>query len=69
MALRTPEQYRASLRDGRSVFFRGQPVEDVTAHPTIGIAVEHACIDYAMAEMSRYRELATVAYEDRDGSY
>ena len=39
MGLRTPEQYKQSLRDGRSVYFRGEKVEDVTTHPVIGLAV------------------------------
>lgn len=69
MPLRTPEQYRQSLRDGRSVYFRGRLVPDVTSHPTIGIAVRHAAIDYEMAEDERYRDLAAVAYEDREGVY
>ena len=63
MPLRSPEQYRDSLRDGRAVYFRGEPVADVTAHPTIGIAVDHACLDYSMAEDPAYRDLATVPYE------
>src|SRR5208282_4489253 len=46
MGLRTAEQYKSSLRDGRAVFFRGERVADVTAHPVIGIAVEHAALDY-----------------------
>ncbi len=60
MGLRTAEQYKASLRDGRVVFFRGEKVPDVTAHPVIGIAVEHAAIDYRMAEDAKYRELAVI---------
>ncbi|HYB90592.1 MAG TPA: 4-hydroxyphenylacetate 3-hydroxylase N-terminal domain-containing protein [Candidatus Binataceae bacterium] len=60
MGLRTPDQYKASLRDGRTVFFRGEKVPDVTAHPVIGIAVEHAALDYRMAEDPKYRELAVV---------
>ena len=60
MGLRTVEQYKASLRDGRAVFFRGDKVADVTAHPVIGIAVEHAALDYRMAEDPQYRELAVV---------
>ncbi len=58
MGLRTEEQYKQSLRDGRAVFFRGEKVADVTKHPVIGLAVEHACIDYRMAEDPKYRELA-----------
>jgi len=64
MGLRTAEQYKASLRDGRAVFFRGEKVSDVTAHPVIGIAVEHAALDYRMAEDPKYRDLAVV----REGS-
>src|SRR6185312_6998432 len=60
MGLRTPEQYKQSLRDGRAVYFRGEKVNDVTMHPVIGIAVEHACIDYRMSEDPAYRELAVV---------
>ena len=58
MGLRTPEQYKASLKDGREVYYRGELVKDVTTHPIIGIAVDHACIDYRMAEDPRYRDLA-----------
>ena len=60
MGLRTAEQYKESLRDGRTVYFRGERVHDVTTHPVIGIAVEHACIDYRMAEDAQYRGLAVV---------
>jgi 4-hydroxybutyryl-CoA dehydratase/vinylacetyl-CoA-Delta-isomerase len=67
MGLRTPEQYKESLRDGRAVFFRGEKVADVTKHPVIGIAVEHACIDYRMTEDSKYRELAVM--RDGGGEY
>ncbi|HZP46481.1 MAG TPA: 4-hydroxyphenylacetate 3-hydroxylase N-terminal domain-containing protein [Candidatus Binataceae bacterium] len=60
MGLKTAEQYKQSLRDGRAVFFRGEKVNDVTTHPVIGIAVEHACIDYRLAENQQYRELAVI---------
>lgn len=61
MALRTPEQYRASLRDGRTVYFRGKSVEDVTTHAVIGVAVRHAAVDYEMAEDPAHRDLAVVS--------
>ena len=60
MGLRTPEQYKESLRDGRAVYLRGEKVADVTKDPVIGIAVEHACIDYRMAEDPKYRDLAVM---------
>ncbi|MFA7249859.1 MAG: 4-hydroxyphenylacetate 3-hydroxylase N-terminal domain-containing protein [Dehalococcoidia bacterium] len=60
MALRTPEQYFESLRDGRTVWFRGKPVDDVTRHPVIGKATRHGALDFAMAEDPAYRDLAVV---------
>jgi aromatic ring hydroxylase len=56
--LRTPEQYRASLRDGRRIFYRGQRVDDVTSHPVLRHAVEHASLDYQMAEDPAQRKVA-----------
>ena len=58
MPLMTPEAYKESLRDGRTIYYRGKKVEDVTAHPTIGLAVDHAAIDYEMAHSSEDRDLA-----------
>jgi 4-hydroxybutyryl-CoA dehydratase/vinylacetyl-CoA-Delta-isomerase len=56
--MRTAEHYRESLRDHRCVYYRGQRIEDITTHPELKIAVEHACTDYTMAEMPEYRNLA-----------
>src|SRR3984893_5007029 len=67
MGMRTAEQYKESLRDGRAVYLRGEKVADVTKDPVIGIAVEHACIDYRMTEDSKYRELAVM--RDGGGEY
>ncbi len=64
MALRTAQEYRDSLRDGRAVFFRGQRVADVTEHPLIGIAVEHAALEYTMPQDPRWSGLAVV---EQDG--
>ncbi len=68
MGLKTPEQYKSSLRDGRAVFFRGEKVNDVTTHPVIGIAVDHAALDYRMAEDPKYRDLAVVKEDGREYS-
>lgn len=64
MPLRTPEQYRASLRDGRTVYYKGERVPDVTENPVIQVAIEHASIDYRMAEDPQWRDLATVKGEE-----
>jgi aromatic ring hydroxylase len=65
MPLRTVQQYVESLRDNRTVYFRGQRVPDVTRHPVISVAVEHASIDYRLAEDPASRDLAVVT--DVDG--
>lgn len=40
MAIRTVEQYKASIRDGRRVYIQGERVQDVTAHPVLGVACD-----------------------------
>ncbi|HYL80135.1 MAG TPA: 4-hydroxyphenylacetate 3-hydroxylase N-terminal domain-containing protein, partial [Candidatus Acidoferrum sp.] len=66
MPLRTAEEYVASLRDGRTVFYKGERIPDVTAHPVIQVAIDHASIDYRMAEDPRWKDLAAVK-EDETG--
>ena len=60
MALRTPQAYKTSLQDERVIYYKGERVKDVTAHPVLRVAVQHASIDYEMAENPRYRDLAVV---------
>src|SRR5690349_9681836 len=60
MSLRTANQYIESLRDGRTVYFRGERVSDVTTHPVIGVAVRHAAIDYELADDPAHRSLCVV---------
>jgi aromatic ring hydroxylase len=60
MGLRTPQQYVDSLKDNRTVYYRGERVPDVTVHPVIKKAVHHACLDFEMAEDPAYRDLAVV---------
>lgn len=59
--LRSADEYRESLRDGRRVFYRGEAVDDVTQHPVFARAIEHAALDYRMAHEPAYRELAVVS--------
>lgn len=58
MSLRTPAEYVDSLKDGRTVYYRGERVEDVTTHPLFKVAVEHATIDFRLAEEPEHRALA-----------
>jgi aromatic ring hydroxylase len=59
--LRSADEYRASLRDGRRVFYRGEQVDDVTAHPVLRHAVNHASLDFLMAEDEEHRDLAVAS--------
>jgi aromatic ring hydroxylase len=50
MALRTVDEYRSGLADGRSVFYRGQRVKDVVREPELKLAVDHSALCYQIAE-------------------
>jgi aromatic ring hydroxylase len=65
MALRSAEEYLGSLRDGRAVYYRGERVADVTAHPELGIGARHCAIDYALAADPHHRELCRVVEDGR----
>lgn len=49
MGLRTADEYRAGLLDGRRVFYRGERVTDVAAHPELAPAVHHSAHCYTIA--------------------
>lgn len=42
MGVRTADEYRNGLHDGRRVFYRGERVADVVAHPELVPAVDHS---------------------------
>lgn len=65
MGLRTADQYLDGLKDGRVVFFKGARVDDVTAHPHLGVGARHTALDYELAERAEYRDLFT--WTDDDG--
>jgi aromatic ring hydroxylase len=56
MGLRSVEEYRAGLRDGRRVFAEGRRVEDVTADPMLSITVAHSAEVFALAALPELRE-------------
>ncbi len=64
MALRTADQYRAALQDGREVYYRGRRVPDVLADPELRIAIDHAGLDYDVAHDPAYHDLAVVKDPD-----
>jgi len=49
MALRSEAEFLASVRDGRRVIYRGQAVDDVTAHPHLGRGARHVAVDFRLA--------------------
>jgi aromatic ring hydroxylase len=59
MPLRTVEQYKASLRDGRSVYVLGERVEDVTTHPILSITTDHCANIYRLALDPQWQDLFT----------
>ena len=60
MATRSQEAYIKSLQDGRTVYYRGQRVPDVTSHPLLKTAVEHAALEYELSEDAQHRDLLLV---------
>lgn len=59
MALRTVEEYKASLRDNRTVYVMGERVADVTTHPILSITTEHCANVYRLALDPQWRDLFT----------
>jgi 4-hydroxybutyryl-CoA dehydratase/vinylacetyl-CoA-Delta-isomerase len=66
MALRTAEQYLAGLRDGRVVYYRGERVADVTAHPDLSRGARHCAIDYSFVDDPHHAALAR--FTDESGA-
>ena len=62
--IRTGDDYRESLRDGREVWMNGERVDDVTAHPAFRPIVDVRARIYDMAHEPDHRE--TLTY-DEDG--
>jgi aromatic ring hydroxylase len=62
MGIRTAEQYKKSLRDGRRVYIAGEKVEDITKHRVLGVTCDTIAAGYALAasENPEICELLTV---------
>jgi len=66
MAIRTPQQYIESLKDGRVVFCNGERIQDVTKHPILKICRDWMAMDYVLENDPRYRDLLTEKNEEGD---
>lgn len=63
MALKTPQQYLESLRDGRVIYWEGEKIDDITTHPLFKVPLELMCTDYEYND-ARYGELRRYTTED-----
>ncbi|GAA1495570.1 4-hydroxyphenylacetate 3-hydroxylase family protein [Paeniglutamicibacter kerguelensis] len=60
--LRTGEEYRESIRDGRKVYVNGEQVDDVTTHPMFKPIVDQRAMIFDMAHQESTQ--ATMTYVD-----
>jgi aromatic ring hydroxylase len=60
VGLRTADEYRASLRDGRTLWYRGKRVDDILAEPDLRVAIDNAAVDFEMTHDPAHRELSVV---------
>jgi 4-hydroxybutyryl-CoA dehydratase/vinylacetyl-CoA-Delta-isomerase len=56
--MRTADDYRAALNDGRTLYYQGALVDDINAVPDLRVAVDHAALDYELAGDPAHRDLA-----------
>ena len=59
MAIKTPQQYIDSLKDGRVVYCNGDRVTDVTEHPILKICRDWVAMDYVLNNDPKYQDLLT----------
>lgn len=69
MALRTADEYRASLQDGRVLWYRGKRVDDVLSEPDLRVAVDHSAIDFLIGHDPAHRDLAVATDPDSGEEY
>jgi 4-hydroxyphenylacetate 3-monooxygenase len=65
--IRTGEQYRAALHDGREIWIDGERVRDVTVHPAFKPIVDAKARMYDMANEPAYA--AMMAFEEGGGRF
>ena len=69
MGLRTADEFRASLKDGRALFYQGKKVDDVCAHPELNVAVQTACLDFETGHDPKHRDVAVSIDEETGEEY
>jgi len=69
MGLRTAEEFRASLKDGRALYYQGQKIDDVCANPELAVGVETAAHDFAAGHDPAHRDTFVVTDEQGGEDY
>ena len=66
MGLRTVEEFKESLKDGRRVYMLGERVDDITTHPILKISVDTAAGDYLLchSEDPQVRDLFVIPHPE-----
>jgi len=67
--LLTADEYRASLQDGRTLWYRGRRIPDILSEADLRVAVDHAAIDYEIGHDPQYRDLAVAKDPDTGSEY
>ena len=65
MAIKPPQQFIESLKDGRVVYCNGERIPDVTEHPILKICRDWVAMDYVLQNDPRYQDL--LLEKDADG--
>ncbi|HEY3830667.1 MAG TPA: 4-hydroxyphenylacetate 3-hydroxylase N-terminal domain-containing protein [Acidimicrobiia bacterium] len=69
MGLRTADEYRASLRDGRVLWYRGARVPCVLDDADLRVAVDHSAIDFEASHDAAHEPLAVAIDPDTGERY
>lgn len=64
MGLRTGEEYRESIRDGREVYYEGERVDDITKHPAFKPIVDAKARMYDMQFEEEFEDKTAFTQED-----
>jgi aromatic ring hydroxylase len=57
MAIRSPQQYIESLKDGRVVYLNGKRIENVTTDPILKVCRNWVAMDYGLSNNPDFQDL------------
>lgn len=65
-SLRKREDFVKSLKDGRSVYFKGERIDDVTSHEFFRPIISHLGLEFEIPENPQYRDLVTFSPDGKE---